>query len=73
MCLFFLPCKYETKGFVPVSCMGCVAAWGLHTFVLLCKVVSYLPVLITIQDTVGNVQVIGCHLVDTLGNAYERG
>lgn len=43
------------------------------TFVLLSKVVCYLPVLIAVQDTVGYVQVICCHLVDALGNAYERG
>lgn len=43
------------------------------TFVLLCKVVCHLPVFIAVQDTVGDVQVICCHLVDTLWNAYERG
>lgn len=43
------------------------------TFILLCEVVCHLPILVAVQDTVGNVQVVCCHLVDTLGNAYERG
>lgn len=42
-------------------------------FILLCKVVSHLPVLIAVQDTVSYVQVICCHLVDALGDAYKRG
>ncbi len=51
----------------------CVAKRSAHTFILLCKVVCHFPVLVAVQDTVGYVEVICCHLVDTLGNANERG
>lgn len=47
-------------------------AWrSACTFIFLCEVVCHLPVLVAVQDVVGNVQVVGCHLVDALGNAYE--
>lgn len=45
----------------------------IPTFVLFGKVVCHLPVLIAVEDAVGDVQVICCHLVDAMGNANERG
>lgn len=48
-------------------------AWkNTPTFVVFGKVVCHLPILIAVQDAVGDVQVICCHLVDALGNADER-
>lgn len=41
------------------------------TLIFLGQGVSHLPVLITVQDTVGDVEVICCHLVDTMGNADD--
>lgn len=43
------------------------------TFILLCQVVGHLPVLVAVQHAVGDVQVVGCHLVDALGDADVRG
>lgn len=43
------------------------------TFVLFGEVVRHLPVLIAVEDAVGDVQVICCHLVDAMGDANERG
>lgn len=65
-------CKREQQNFKVLNPQKTKSCYILQvTFILLCKVVCYLPVLVAVQDTVGDVQVICCHLVDALGNADE--
>lgn len=45
----------------------------IFTLVLLGQGICHLPVLITVQHTVGDVQVICCHLVNAMGNADQGG
>lgn len=49
-----------------------MALKNTSTLVIFGKVVCHLPILIAVQDAVGDVKVICCHLVDALGNADER-
>lgn len=48
-------------------------AYNAHTSVLLGQVVSHLPVVIAVEDAVGDADVIGCHLMDALGDADDGG
>ncbi len=41
------------------------------TFIFFGQGIGHLPVLITVQDTVGNVEVVCCHLVDAMRNADD--
>lgn len=42
-----------------------------HTSVFLGQVVSHLPVVVAVEDAVGDADVIGCHLVNTLRDADD--
>lgn len=44
-----------------------------HTSVLLGQIVRHLPVVIAVEDAVGDADVIGCHLVNALGDADDGG
>lgn len=44
---------------------------GTHTSVLLGQVVCHLPVVIAVENAVGDADVIGCHLVDALWDADD--
>lgn len=48
-------------------------AHNAHTSVLLGQVVSHLPVVIAVEDAVGDADVIGCHLMNALGDADDGG
>lgn len=42
---------------------------GAHTSVFLGQVVRHLPVVVAVENAVGDADVIGCHLVDALRDA----
>lgn len=44
---------------------------GTHTSVFLGQVVCHLPVVIAVENAVGDADVIGCHLVDALWDADD--
>lgn len=49
---------------------GSPISWACaHTSVFLGQVISHLPVVVAVEDAVGDADVIGRHLVNSLGNA----
>lgn len=56
-----------------LSCGGSTHALprGTHTSVFLGQVVRHLPVVIAMENAVGDADVIGCHLVDALWDADD--
>lgn len=58
---------------VPLSCGWTTHTLprGTHTSVLLGQVVRHLPVVIAVENAVGDADVVGCHLVDTLWDADD--
>lgn len=46
---------------------------GSHTSVFLGQVVRHLPVVIAVENAVGDADVVGCHLVDALWDADDGG
>lgn len=56
-----------------LSCGGTthMLSRGPHTSVFLGQVICHLPVVIAVENAVGDADVVGCHLVDALWDADD--